>query len=266
MTAPHAPLRTAIVGVGRVGGSFGSALESVGWPVAMVHHEEAASIAQVLASSERWSVPEGVAVPDEADLVLLCVPDASVSRVAAELPASDRSVVVHCCGILDLDVLGGHGRTASIHPLVSLPDPEVGASRLRGAWFAVAGDDEVRSIVAVLGGTALEVAPQQRVSYHAAAVVASNHLVALLAHTQRIAAHAGVPLEAYLDLVRGTVENVAVAGVEGALTGPVARGDWATVKAHLDALGPAETDEYLAGMVATASLAGREVPWAEILP
>src|SRR5258705_39912 len=82
------------------------------------------------------------------------------------------------------------------------------------------------------------------VAYHAAACIASNRLVALLGQAERVAAEAGVPLDAYLDLVRGTVDNVAALGPAAALTGPVARRDWATVDRHRAALDPSELAAY----------------------
>jgi predicted short-subunit dehydrogenase-like oxidoreductase (DUF2520 family) len=125
-----------------------------------------------------------------------------------------------------------------------MPNAEVGARRLRRAWFAVAGDPIVDEIVSALDGHAVEVDDAHRAVYHAAAVIASNHLVALLGQVERVAATAGVPLEAYLDLVRGTVENVAELGPRAALTGPVARGDGATIARHLAALAPEERPAY----------------------
>jgi predicted short-subunit dehydrogenase-like oxidoreductase (DUF2520 family) len=95
------------------------------------------------------------------------------------------------------------------------------------------------------------VADADRAAYHAAAAIASNHLVALLGQVERVAASAGVPLEAYLDLVRVTLDNVAELGPAAALTGPVARGDWDTVERHRAALDPAELAAYDA-MVAAA--------------
>jgi predicted short-subunit dehydrogenase-like oxidoreductase (DUF2520 family) len=100
--------------------------------------------------------------------------------------------------------------------------------------------------VADLDGRLVEVDDADRTTYHAAAVMASNHLVALLGAVERVAAQAGVPLDAFLDLVRGTVDNVAVLGPEGALTGPVARGDWDTVARHLAALPESERGTYQA--------------------
>lgn len=262
MNGSGRPLRTVVVGAGRAGGSFLRALTQVGWPVEVIHHHQLASMDEDPRASARRGPASLLPVgPGSVELVLLCVPDSAVQRCAEALPRSDAWVVAHCAGSLGLDVLGEHPRVASVHPLVSLPDAEVGAERLVGAWFAVSGDGAVGEVVAALRGTPVSVEPGRRAAYHAAAAVASNHLVALLAEVERIAAGAGVPLDAYLGLVRGTVDNVVDLGVHGALTGPAARGDWRTVRAHLDAIGPNERDEYLAGLVATARLAGREVPW-----
>ncbi|MBV9934109.1 MAG: DUF2520 domain-containing protein, partial [Actinobacteria bacterium] len=156
------------------------------------------------------------------DLLVIATPDASVADVAAAVTPSASTVVAHLAGSLGLDVLSAHPRRAALHPLVALPSAEVGADRLRGAWFAVAGDPLVRKVVDALGGHALEVRDEDRAAYHAAACIASNHLVALLGQVERVAASAGLPLDAYLDLVGGTVDNVAHLGPAAALTGPVA--------------------------------------------
>ena len=218
------PIRVRIVGTGRAGGSFSAALTEVGCRVELVHRDH----------------------PDPGrgvDLVLCCVPDAVVGTLVPTWPVHVGTVVAHCAGSLGLEVLGAHPRVASLHPLVSLPDPDTGAERLRGAWFAVAGDPLVSDLVASLGGTAVEVGDLDRATYHAAAVVASNHLVALMGQVERLAASVGVPLEAFVQLASGSLANVAATGPAAALTGPVARADWATVLAHLDVLG---TDEQLA--------------------
>jgi predicted short-subunit dehydrogenase-like oxidoreductase (DUF2520 family) len=185
------------------------------------------------------------------DVLVIATPDAAIAEVAAAVRPVESTVVLHLAGSLGLDVLAPHPRRASVHPLVALPDPELGAERLTppgGAWFAVAGDPVARHLVEDLKGHAIEVADADRVVYHAAAVMASNHLVALLGQVERVAATVGVPLEAYLDLVRATVDNVAALGPAAALTGPVARGDWATVERHLAALPPEERAGYEAMM------------------
>ncbi|HVN51479.1 MAG TPA: DUF2520 domain-containing protein [Acidimicrobiales bacterium] len=194
----------------------------------------------------------------DVDVVLLATPDAAVREVAAAIEPVESTVVVHLAGSLGLEVLAPHPRRAAVHPLLAMPDPEVGSARLRGgAWFAVAGDPMAWRMVDDLGGRAFEVADANRSAYHAAAVIASNHLVALLGQVERVAATAGVPFAAYLDLVRATVDNVAALGPAAALTGPAARGDEATIEAHLAALDPDELATYEAMAREARRLAGR---------
>jgi predicted short-subunit dehydrogenase-like oxidoreductase (DUF2520 family) len=222
MTAVHSVL---VVGRGRAGGSFAAALGARGWQVELQSAQDAAD-------------------PADADLVLICVPDAAVASVASGLPPTD-AVVAHVSGSLGLDVLAPHERRASIHPLVALPNPEVGAARLgAGANFAVAGHPMAREVVTALGGTAIEVPDEHRAAYHAAACVASNHLVALLGQAERVAAQAGVPLRAFEHLVRGTVDNVFTLGPAAALTGPAARGDETTLQRHRAVLDRSELVAY----------------------
>ncbi len=226
--SPGPTPRLLVIGVGRAGGSFADALTLAGWEVETAHHGAAA---EASASGDH-------------DLVLLCVPDPAVATVASQLATHDSVVVAHCAGSLGLDVLAPHPRVGSVHPLVALSDRGRGAERLRGAWFGVAGDPLVERVVEALDGRAVAVADEDRTIYHAAAVVASNHLVALMGQVQRLAGSVDVPLEAYLDLAVGALANVVASDPATALTGPVARGDWATVQRHLDALPEAERDAY----------------------
>jgi predicted short-subunit dehydrogenase-like oxidoreductase (DUF2520 family) len=178
------------------------------------------------------------------DLLVIATPDAGVAEVAGAVEPRAGTVVAHMAGSLGLDVLDPHARRASIHPLVALPNPEVGAERLRGGWFALAGDPLVRKAVEDLAGRWFTVADEDRAAYHAAACIASNHLVALLGQAERVGATAGVPREAFLDLVRATVENVSALGPAAALTGPAARGDVETVDRHRGAIDPSEVAAY----------------------
>jgi predicted short-subunit dehydrogenase-like oxidoreductase (DUF2520 family) len=184
------------------------------------------------------------------DLLVVATPDRAVAPVAAAVrPAAPGAggVVAHLAGSLGLASLAPHAAIAALHPLVSLPSPEVGAARLRsGPWFAVAGHPIAQRVVADLGGRWFEVADADRATYHAAAAVASNHLVALLGQVERLARGIGVPPEAYLALAADTLANVAALGAAEALTGPVARGDWDTVARHLAALDPEEQEAYRA--------------------
>ena len=216
-----------VIGPGRAGSALAAALRDAGWrvdgPLGRDH--------------------DPARLTTGARLVLLAVPDRAVAAVAASLAPGD-AVVAHVAGSLGLDVLAPHRRAASLHPLVSLPDADLGARRLVGAWFAVAGDPIASEVVAALGGRAVQVADEDRTTYHAAAAVAANHLVALLGQVDRLARSVGVPLDAYLDLARGALDNVAEVGPAAALTGPVARGDRETVARHLAAIPQDERPAY----------------------
>ena len=219
-----------------------------------------------------WTVADPLGRDDDpapagegVDLVIVATPDAAVAPTAARIdPVEGREVVVaHLAGSLGLDVLDPHRHRAAVHPLVALPDAATGAARLHGADFAVAGTpgpgtELARRVVTDLGGRGFAVADDQRAAYHAAACIAANHLVALLAQVERVASPTGVPLDAFLDLARGALENVAALGPAAALTGPAARGDRVTLERHLDALDPAEHAAYRALAAAAARLAGRE--------
>ena len=131
------------------------------------------------------------------DALVIATPDDTVARVASQVAPVPTTAVVHLSGSLGLDVLFGHPRRGSLHPLMPLPNPEVGAERLAsGITFAVAGDTVTRRMADALGGLAVEVADGNRSAYHAAASIAANHLVALIGQVERVAATIGLPLDA----------------------------------------------------------------------
>ncbi|TML91007.1 MAG: pantoate--beta-alanine ligase [Actinobacteria bacterium] len=237
-----------VIGPGRAGTSLARALAEAGW--------------RVLPPLGRGDDVRAAACDvdgEGVDLLVIATPDGTIGAVAAAVEPVDRTVVAHLAGSVGLDVLLPHRRRAVIHPLVGLPDADTGARALRGgAWFAVTGDELAHRVVHDLGGRSLQVADGDRVAYHAAACIASNHLVALLGQAERVAASAGVPLDALLDLVRATVDNVATLGPAAALTGPVARRDWATVDRHLAALDASERPAYEAMAAAAHRLSSGE--------
>lgn len=220
-----------IVGDGRAGGSLAAALRRSHWPVDVWHHD-----------ADLAGAAQGV------DLLVLATPDAAVEAVAAAVRPDERAVVAHLSGSLGLAPLAGHPRRGVLHPLVALPDAERGAERLVGAWFGLAqeGDPLLEQVVAELHGRTVRIAEGDWVRYHAAAVVAANHLVALMGQVERLAAGVGAPLAAYLDLAQGSLDDVAALGPSAALTGPVRRGDTATVARHLAALPEEERGAYRA--------------------
>jgi predicted short-subunit dehydrogenase-like oxidoreductase (DUF2520 family) len=166
------------------------------------------------------------------DLVLLCVPDAAIPEVARAIPVGPW--VAHVSGATTLAALDPHTRRFSVHPLQTLTT-ERGADQLDGAWAAItAENDEAREaaywLAETLGLRPFPLADADRPLYHAAAVIAGNYLVTLYRTAARLFEQVGAPPEALVPFMQRTIEN------GFALTGPIARGDWNTVEAHLRAL------------------------------
>ena len=167
--------------------------------------------------------------------MLLCVPDSAIADVAAELPAGPT--LAHCCGSLGAEVLG-HRAAFAIHPLMTLSG---NPNDLIGAWAAIDASDSVSLTLAEQLALQLQmhpvrIEPADRIAYHAAAAIASNFLTTLESVAEQLAQTAGLPREALVPLVSRTVSNWAQDGAERSLTGPVARGDTATVAAHREAI------------------------------
>jgi predicted short-subunit dehydrogenase-like oxidoreductase (DUF2520 family) len=231
-----------IIGAGRAGTSFARALRTVGDDVD----------GPLGRTIDLAGAASGV------DVLVLAIPDDELAHVAAAIAPDEHCVVVHLSGSLGLDVLAPHLRRASLHPLVPLPNADVGAERLLGGvTLAVAGDPVAAEIGARLGARLVVVADEDRASYHAAACVAANHVVALLGQVERIAGTVGLPVDAFLGLTRAALDDVAVLGPRAALTGPASRGDWATIARHLEALDAAERSGYGAGVALALELAAR---------
>jgi len=173
-----------------------------------------------------------------ARLVLLAVPDSVIAEVAAGVPTGPW--IAHVSGATHLDALDPHERRFSVHPLQTLTR-ERGPEQLDGAWAAISGETEdalagASWLAGQLGLRAFEVADADRTLYHVAAVIGGNFLVTLHDVATRLLAEVGAPPEAIVPLMTRTIEN----GFD--LTGPIARGDWSTVDAHLAALEERDPD------------------------
>jgi predicted short-subunit dehydrogenase-like oxidoreductase (DUF2520 family) len=243
-------VRVRIIGPGRAGTALARALTAARWDVAPLlgRDDDPAPAAR------------------DVDLLVIATPDDRVRDVARAVEPVPGTVVAHLAGSLGLRALAPHPRRAAVHPLVALPTPAVGARRLVGSWFAVAGDPLTHDVVRALRGRWFEVADADRPVYHAAAVIASNHLVALLGQVERLSEAVGVPFEAYVDLARATLDNVAALGPAAALTGPAARGDETTIRRHLRALPPGERRAYRVLVDAARRLAQKPRPVADATP
>jgi predicted short-subunit dehydrogenase-like oxidoreductase (DUF2520 family) len=192
----------------------------------------------------------GVAVAEEGELVLLCVPDAAIPEAARDLETGPW--VAHVSGATPLSALDPHRQRFSMHPLQTFTRAR-GPEQLDGAWAAVTGESAEAlaagySLAETLGLTPFELADDARPLYHAGAAIASNYLVTLHAVAAELFRAAGAPPEGLAPLMRRTIDN----GFE--LTGPIQRGDWATVEAHRRAIRAAKPElEPLYDMLAEAT-------------
>jgi len=218
-------MNISIVGAGRAGSSFASALELVGHDVELVHHDDLSSIG-------------------DSALVILCVPTTpsrtSPRRSFHAKSASSRTSRARA-------ILTSSRRITS-RVTASLDGPAVGsdAERLIGATYCVAGDQLVLEVALSLAGRVITLDDDQRTIYHAAAVVASNHLTALMGQVRTLAESIGLTLEDFLPLSQQSLVDVARFGPDDALTGPASRGDMATIDAHLAAIPESERSSYVA--------------------
>ncbi len=226
----HLDLRDAtivVVGRGRVGRSLAAAGEAAG-----------------LTGLRLVPTSDVAAAAPGADAVLLCVPDEAIPATAAAIgEAGERGprFVAHTSGATTLDALDAAGADArfSLHPLQTFPDA---STQVTGTPCAIAGSDApalefARALAETLGMTPFEVPEDRRDAYHAAASIASNFLVALEESATEVMARAGIEdaRELLAPLVLRTAANWAERGPD-ALTGPIARGDAATVERHRQAL------------------------------
>jgi len=191
-----------------------------------------------------------------ARLTLIATPDAAIGEVAVRLAQSEAiragDIVFHCSGALESELLASP-RTrgaliASVHPLMSFARPE--SANLQDVWCACEGDAAALTVIEplfrALGAQCFAVAPGGKLLYHSAAVLACNHLVALMEAALLSMEGAGVPRDTawrgLQPLIAGTLANIGLLGTQAALTGPVARGDRATVAAEIAATTQMDAD------------------------
>ncbi|MGC5627500.1 Rossmann-like and DUF2520 domain-containing protein [Georgenia sp. Z1344] len=243
-------LDVGIVSAGRAGSVLGAAMAIAG-------HRLVGVTARSEASRERAAVllPDVPVLPAadvaaEAQLLLLAVPDDVLPGLVAELADSGAirpgQVVVHVCGRHGTDVLepaAARGAlTLAVHPAMTFTGTSLDLRRLPGCPTAVTAAPALlplaQAVAIDLGGEPVVVAAADRALYHAALSHGANHLVTLVGQAARMLEEAGVsePGDYLRPLLEAALGNALAAG-ESALTGPVARGDAATVRAHTAALG-----------------------------
>jgi predicted short-subunit dehydrogenase-like oxidoreductase (DUF2520 family) len=250
-------LTVSVVGAGRLGTALAMALASCGYRLEAVvarrltRARRAASLftkqPKALSHAQLNKLPNS-------ELILIATPDDAITTTVDRLADSQKGgppgrTVLHTSGALSSKVLSPLAKvgfhTGSLHPLVSVSDPVSGARNLRDAFYCLEGDPAAlrvaRLLVRDLGGHSFSIDAGNKALYHAAAVMASGHMVALFDIASELLARCGLDLKSarrvLMPLVESTVRNLLSSDPARALTGTFARGDLATVQRHLEALG-----------------------------
>ncbi|HTC67531.1 MAG TPA: DUF2520 domain-containing protein [Candidatus Acidoferrum sp.] len=262
----------AIIGAGRVGRALGRRLHELDWKIGAVITRSEASARKagrfIGAGKARATLSREVLA---SRLILISTPDDAVARVAAELARIGAEelrgkVVLHTSGALNCSALKAvrdwGAAVGSMHPLQSFSG--VGIPPLEGKVFAIEGDPAAirlaRQIVRALGGLPVQIAGGSKVLYHAAAAFAAGHVLAIEETATRLMMLSGMKrseaIRALLQLTRQVLENFERLGPRAAWTGPLARGDYGVVAAHLAAMKrlPREFSNAYAALNGLASL------------
>lgn len=251
----------SIIGVGRLGGALAIALSKSGYQVRQLisHQKDVSKIAELISPA-----PE-ILTSDKfekisSDLIFITTPDAEIQTVAEKLAKSlkYKPFVYHTSGALSSEILQSVKNTGcpagSIHPLVSVSDSVSGAKRFKNVFFCVEGDlpavETAEKIVTDLGGQSFSIPTKFKTLYHASAVTASGHLVALFSIAVEMLSACGLDKSQaqtiLLPLIESTVRNLALQTPAQALTGTFSRADTETLKRHLDTLRENVSPEALA--------------------
>ena len=254
--------------------ALGALLYRSGLPIAAVagrNQDAAAAAVAFMGQGEPASI---IDITRHSRDLLIAVSDDAIETISGQLssaPIPPRAAL-HTSGAAGpeaLSILRKSGTAVGVlHPLQTVPSPEHGIADLPGSTFGIAGDPHAvtwaEALVRQLGGTPLLLRAEGWQKYHAAAVLVSNHYVALTSAALALMKRAGVEhetaLRALAPLMRTTAENIVRSGPEAALTGPIRRGDAGTVRRHLSALqteSPEMLDLYLAASRQALSLAQR---------
>jgi len=258
----------AVIGAGRVGTAVAVRLRDAGHRIVALSGREATADR---AARYLPGVPihSAVVAARGAEVVVIGMPDDLIEQTASALAdegaVGEGQTVAHLSGATPLDALSAAraagAEVLSVHPLQTFPDVDAAMARIPGSGIAVTALSEAGYILGErlardVGGRPFRLSDEAKPLYHAAAVFASNYLVAITALADELFRDAGLPEPAdlFLPLQRATLDNVAAMGPTAALTGPAVRGDAGTVAANLEALAK-HAPEALPAYVALADVA-----------
>jgi predicted short-subunit dehydrogenase-like oxidoreductase (DUF2520 family) len=245
-------MKLSIIGVGKIGGALAIALARKNYDIENLisrNRENSQKIAGFVNANWMDFTAEEIS-KIESDTIIISVQDSNIETVARDLARNlkHQPIVFHTSGALSSDILKSLRKigckTGSIHPLVSISDSILGASRFEDVFYCIEGDAEAcesaKKIVGDLGGKPFEIEPQFKTLYHASAVTACGHLVALIDVAVEMLSKCGLDetnsKEILSPLIESTLLNLKTQTTAEALTGTFARADVETFEKHLQTL------------------------------
>jgi predicted short-subunit dehydrogenase-like oxidoreductase (DUF2520 family) len=241
-------LKTGFIGAGTVGSALAIRLAESGCEVAAVSSRTPAHAAKLAKLIKNCHPVTNQTVADTCDIVFITTSDTAIPEIAATIKWHKSQNVVHCSGADSAEILlparEMGANTGVFHPLQSFAGIPQAIANLPGSTFAIEAEEPLLTTLKTTAESLhcqwIELKAEDKVIYHAAAVIASNYLVTLVKLADDLWETFGIPREqatqALLPLLKGTLNNIETVGIPQALTGPIARGDAATVRKHVTAL------------------------------
>lgn len=244
--------RVSIIGIGRAGGAIALALDRAGFSAKQLVFSSPASSSRFpydLSKEVQFSNWDDL-VSLDSEIVIIASADPDIAGIAERLTTLERlpKVALHLSGSLSSDeliALNNKGvSVGSMHPLVSISDPVLGSHRFVGAYFCIEGESQAvesaNELALRLGGKPITIATEFKPLYHASAVTACGHLVALIDMATEILTRCGMEYaeakSVLFPLIESTIANLQKQSSVDALTGTFARGDVAAFERHLEAM------------------------------
>lgn len=252
----------SIIGIGRVGGALAIGLSEKGYLIENLVFKTSTKIEQITNHIKgKTNVGKLSEMKDLAtEIIFITTQDSEIESVVDDLKQRNfkkKTYIFHTSGSISSDILselkGKNCLVASIHPLVSISDPWLGIKRFDNAYFCVEGEDEAvniaEKIVQDLGGKPFSIETKYKSLYHASAVTACGHLVAVIDMAMEMLQKCGLESnqakEILMPLIKSTIENIAEQKNSEALTGTFARADVETLKKHIETINENASQEIL---------------------
>jgi len=256
-------LKIGFIGAGKVGRAFGAYLQKNATSITGYYSQTQNSAKEAASLTSSGYYGEIVKLVTDCDVVFITTPDTSIQLVAEELALTFQNetslkgkTFVHMSGAHSSELLSAlhekGAEIASLHPIQSIADVNTAIEQLKSTVFSIEGTiDAVESLTSLMdqmNNTYFIIRSEQKTLYHMAACTVSNYLVTLvdmgLSMYESIGIDREIGYKALYPLIRGTIENLKHMDTKEALTGPIARGDVNTVKAHLTAVSDQKTEDF----------------------